>query len=1237
VSQSSSRTDFAVVLLGASAGGLAVLQKFFAALPSSTDHAFVVVQHLDAERPSLSTEILARSTGMRVQEATDGARLVPNEVYVMPAHADLVFVGDSLRLVPRGPAADGPHLPIDGCMKSLAAELGSRAIGVVLSGTGSDGAAGVAAVRDGGGTTYAQDPATASSPNMPQAAIATGCVDVVSTPEGIAAEIRRRGIPAVIEVKADDVVAGGAVTRILDLVRRVTGIDFSQYRQTMVHRRIARRAALRRAPNLVDYAAMLASDADEVHQLQHDLLIGVTSFFRDPAVFDALQATVFPGLLRDRAADDPLRIWVPGCATGEEAYSIAICLDEYLTSVGASPPVQVYASDLNAEAVATARTGSYATAQVIAHVGATRWNAYFTPIDDTRCQVNKRVREMCLFTTHDLLADPPFSRLDLISCRNVLMYLPRVQQQVLRLFHFALRPKGILVVGSAETVPSSDLFAVLDRTNGIHGKRALARRLLPTLPTSGRSRVVPPPASPDTIGTGSALAESEPLRKRVDRFLLGRFGPVAIVVSENLEVLEIRGDAKRYLALPAGEMSFDLLKLVPATGLFLHIERAVRAALRSGSPVRAERVLYAADAGMREITLEAVPLGVGAAVLVLFEPVPESAAPGPDAGSAPTSAEGGMQDARVARLTHDLEESRRRFLGLIEEHDAAKAELQYSAEEALSANEELRSVNEELETAKEELQCTNEELATLNAELHAKNEALRGARDQALSIVAAVRQPMLVLDRSLRVVVTNDAYAEVFGESAASCERRPVCDLSAGLWDGPEMRGLLRALTAGDAAPAPFEFEAHVHDTGVKYLTISGKRIDGFDLLLVSIEDRTRRRLDEDALARAAERLRETEKMEALGRLAGGVAHDFNNLLTAIHGYSGLLRTQLAGDAPALEMIDAIQSASQRATALTRQLLAFGRRQVLQPRIVDLNTIVADLERLLHRLGGTGIEFRVEAAPDLWCVQIDPGELGRVIMNLALNARDAMPSGGTPTVRTANVVLSPAEAAELGLQAGRHVHLVVADTGAGMTPATLAHVFEPFFTTKELGRGSGLGLSTVMGIVAQSAGAIRCESDLGVGTTFRVWLPAVVGRPAPVSSPCDTEALARGDQVVLLVEDEEPVRKLIRRILRDSGYTVLEAASGAEALTVHRTHGGPIHLLLTDVMMPGPGGPELAEQLRRESPDLRVLFMSGYAPDDRLEHAIEAGAQFLQKPFTPRALTNAVCRVLDAHGRAGPG
>ncbi len=1231
-----SRTDLSVVVIGASAGGLAVLQEFFGALPSSTGFAFVVVQHLDAQHPSLLTEILARSTTMAVHEAVDGRRLVGDQVYVMPAHADLLFVGENLRLVTRSTAADGPHLPIDASLVSLAGEFGTRAIAVVLSGTGSDGAAGIVAVHDRGGTTFAQDPSSASSPSMPEAAIATGCVDVVSTPAGIAAEIRRRASSSAPDARSGDAAGSPEMPAILDVVKRVSGIDFSEYRQTMVHRRIARRAALRNVPDLAAYAALLETDAEEAHRLRQDLLIGVTSFFRDPGVFDVLKASVLPGLLRDRDAEDPVRIWVPGCATGEEAYSIAICLDEYLTSIGASAPVQVYASDLNVEAVAAARAGRYATEQVVAEAGTARWNAYFTPVDDTRCQVVKRVREMCVFTVHNLLADPPFSRLDLISCRNVLMYLPRVQQQVLRLFHFALRQKGVLVVGAAETAVAGEMFAILDRPHGIHGKRSVLRRPLPALPTGGRSRTAPPVVVGGAVHALPPGSESESLRRRVDRFLLGRFAPAAIVVGEDLEVLQTRGDAKSYLALPDGELSFDLMRLVPATGLFLHLERIVGEVLRGGATVRTERVLYASEGGMREVSVEAVPLVAGGAttVLVMFQPVQEAAGsePGRD-GVADSIGDAGGHDARIARLTHDIDESRRRFLGLIEEHQAAKAELQHAAEEALSANEEMRSVNEELETAKEELQCTNEELATLNAELHVKNEALGRARDRSLSIVAAVRQPMLVLDRGLRVVVTNDAYSRTFGESAAACEHRPVFELSMGLWDVPEMRALLEALAGSGVPPALFEIERHVPGVGAKYLAISGGRIDGFDLLLVSIEDLTQRRRDEIALARAAERLRETEKMEALGRLAGGVAHDFNNLLTAIHGYSSLLRAQFAGDAPVLEMVGLIQSASNRAAALTRQLLAFGRRQVLQPRVVNLNAIVADLERLLRRVGDTAIEFRTDVATDLWCVQIDPGEVGRVIMNLALNAKDAMPRGGSLTMRTTNVELWATEAADLGLRAGRHVLLVMQDTGAGMESATLAHIFEPFFTTKELGRGSGLGLSTALGIIEQSAGTIRCESEVGVGTTFRVWLPAVAGLPSPAPPPQrDQEARARGDQVVLLVEDEEAVRKLIRVVLIGSGFTVLEAGSGSEALAVGRSRNGPIHLLLTDVMMPPPGGPELAETLCRERPELRVLFMSGYAPDDRLEAAISSGARFLQKPFTPHELADAACRVLGNRG-----
>jgi two-component system cell cycle sensor histidine kinase/response regulator CckA len=405
-----------------------------------------------------------------------------------------------------------------------------------------------------------------------------------------------------------------------------------------------------------------------------------------------------------------------------------------------------------------------------------------------------------------------------------------------------------------------------------------------------------------------------------------------------------------------------------------------------------------------------------------------------------------------------------------------------------------------------------------------------------------------------------------------------------------------------------------------------------------TVEDLTERRRTEETLRRSEEQLLQWQKVEAIGRLAGGVAHDFNNLLMTIKGCSELLLNEFDRRDPRRDEVEEIRKAAERATALTRQLLAFGRRQVLQPQVLDLNVVVANMNKMLHRLIGEDVQLNTVLAPDLWPVKVDPGQIEQVLMNLAVNARDAMPQGGQLTIETANIIHDEEYAREhVSVKPGFYVLLAVSDTGLGMDKETQSHLFEPFFTTKEEGKGSGLGLSTAYGIVKQSEGNIWAYSEPGKGTTFKIYMPRVEKATKRYKPKTSVATVAPGGtETILLVEDEDSVRAMVSKVLQSKGYSVLEASQGLEALQVSEHHEGPIHLMVTDVVMPQMSGRELAEKLAFFRPDMGVLYMSGY-PDKAIVHhgVLEAGAAFLQKPFTLNALEWKVREVLDA-SRTGP-
>src|SRR5450759_3725795 len=820
-------TTIPVAGIGGSAGGLEVFKHLLADLPADSGVAIVFVQHLDPKHQSILSEIRSRSTAMPVSDAADRMPVEANHVYVIPANSDLTIargLGDVYKRQP-GP---GAHMPIDRFLRSLAEECGSRAIGVILSGAGTDGSAGIQAIKAAGGVTFAQEQSTAKFASMPQSAVATRCVDFVLPPERIAAELVRMGRhPYVADSSpAEQAPAGNGdeaqFAAILASVHGATGIDFSLYREKTIKRRILRRLALRNMDSLAEYASRLEHDAVELNALQGDLLISVTSFFRDPGSFESLKNLVYPRLLQGRPPRAPIRIWVPGCATGEETYSIAISLAEYLSQTGASFPVQIFGSDISGQAIEKARAGRYLE-NIVADISAECLNRYFTKTEG-RYQINKDLREMCVFTRHNLLTDPPFSKLDLVSCRNVLIYLSSVQKNIIPLFHYALRSNGFLMLGPSETAAFADLFSLVDPEHRIYAKLETARKPYPFRAGSGAA----------FRGAGGKKAAAEPpaelwnvadVRQEVDRILLSRYSLASVVVDEELEVLEIRGKASTFLALPVGKVSFNLLKLIPETSLFLEVEKLVHQVRQTGEPGRQERIPFDGDGHSGEVSVEVVPLRARQkkTLLILFEPVHAAREAEAPAEPFPAGGPGDRKDRQIARLQQEVADAKQRFLALIDEHQISREESQNTTEEALSTNEELQSLNEELETAKEELQSTtNEELITVNDELQANNLALAKARDFAMSIVETVRQPLLVLDMDLRIKMANRAFYRLFKVSPQEAEGRLVYSLSDGSWDIPVLREELEVLVHGGISFPGFETERDFPGVGRRFLVLGG-------------------------------------------------------------------------------------------------------------------------------------------------------------------------------------------------------------------------------------------------------------------------------------------------------------------------------------------------------------------------------------------------------------------------------
>ena len=1032
---------------------------------------------------------------------------------MIPPNTELTITDGVLRLAQRTQTI--APMTVDRFLQSLAEDGGNQTVGIVLSGYGSDGAIGLRAVKAAGGVTFAQEPASAEFPGMPSAAIAAGGADLILPPELIAAELVRLAHHAYFDVDATapaDVSTGVAIQEaalrtICGVMHDATGIDFSLYRQTTVQRTILRRLAILNLTDPGAYAQQLVHSPAERIALQRDLLIGVTSFFRDPNAFDALKTVVFPVMTRDRLANSPIRIWVAGCATGEEAYSILIALQEFQNDSGTTFPVQLFASDINDAVLEKARNGRYPES-IALDVSADRLTEHFVRFNGSY-QIAKSLREQCLFSHHNLLDDPPFSRLDLISCRNVLIYLDAVRSRVIPLFHYALVDRGFLMLGRSETTHHDELFAALEPRQRIYVKRQVHKRTYESFArTDRRVRGTELRHGPGDAASSRIAAD---LSRDVDHILLSKYSPSGVVVDEALEVLEFRGRPAPFLGLTSGKAGLHLLKHVPDTGLFLELERLIRLVATTGETVRQERVPYEANGRSGEVSVEVASLAHGQrrAFLVLFEGVDHDAIAVAHtiAGSEAT------RDLQVAKLTRELEVARARLMSSFDDTQTSNDENQQIAEDALSANEELQSLTEELETAKEELQSTNEELVTVNRELESRNVALASALELTRSIVESVAIPFIVIDGALLIRQMNAAFLKTFQLSGNASEGQPFYELCDGVWDVPALRAQLDRLIAGGQAFDSLEIDREFPSLGMRTLVVGGVRLEQLGSMLLSLQDITRQRAAEQALHLSEQQRRQSEKMEAIGRLAGGIAHDFNNLLTVIIGNADLLGDTAGLDQRTIDEVTEIRASASRAAALTDQLLSFGRRKILQPRTFDLNSVIADFDKMLRRLLDKRIKIAVRLNSDACLVEADPAEIGRVVLNLCLNARDAMPTGGVLTVETAHVSLEESRAAPRDVPPGQYVRLVVADNGLGMDDETRRHAFEPFFTTKDLHRGSGLGLAMAFGIVQQSGGLISCESELGRGTRFEVSCLLPWGLTAPrietADCPMSREALRR--------------------------------------------------------------------------------------------------------------------------------
>jgi len=1203
-----------IVGIGASAGGLEALERLLGRLSPDSGLAYVVVQHLDPEHASLLAEILGRASKIPVEVARDAHPVERDHVYVIPPGTGLLVEGGSLRLVAAEPT--GNRLLVNAFLTSLAEDQGENAVGIVLSGTGSDGALGITAVKNHGGSTFAQLPAEARYESMPAAAIATGMVEQVLPAAEIPAALvelaarRRRHPPESARGEAE------GLRKAFELVARTTGHDFSRYKRSTVLRRFHRRMIATGTATVRDYAALLERDAEEIRRLFEDLTINVTSFFRDAEPFRTLDQVVVPEIL-ERRRTEGVRAWVPGCASGEEAYSLAMLFRERAEASGRVPLIQIFATDIDASALAEARRGQYGSV-IEAQVTPERLARFFTKGGDTYA-VTKSLRDLCIFSQHDLTSDPPFSRMDLVSCRNLLIYLePSLQKRVIEILHYALRPGGYLLLGKAEAIDARDLdlFEVVDKTERVFRRREADRRQAMPLPGA---RALPLPTGAPARRGGSDV------RSAADRsrgIVLEEYAPPSVVVDARGEVRYLWGsNLSRYLPPQAGAPATNLMSLA-RRGLRVELAAALHNAARQGKPVTYKDVVLEADGIQRRLNLVVRPVppteqDPDELFLVVFQELQAAPVAQGEPLDAPTL-------ERFRQLQGDLESTQGRLQSTIEELESTNEALRSSNEQLQSMNEEMHSSNEELQTSQEELQSMNEELNTLNTELSKKVDELELLYGDLQNFFQSTQIATIFLDRQFRIARFTPAATVVF-RLAEGDVGRPLSDFAARFdaEDVPqEVKRVLETLEPVERTISTVDakrwFLMRMHPYRTPSNVIAGVVVSFIDVTrLKEAESALRAAVEERERAERALRDADHRKDEFLAVLS----HELRNPLAPIRNSLHVLEHAPAGGDAATRAQQILSRQVGHLARIVDDLLdatriAHGKLQV-EPRRLDLRDLAqrtAEDHRSLYAARAVALEVALPAGP-VW-VQGDATRLAQVVGNLLQNSAKFTPSGGS--VRLSLDVVE------------RVAILRVRDSGVGIDPEMLSRLFRPFSQAdstldRRLG-GLGLGLALVKGLVESHGGTVEVTSGgEGAGTEFAVRLPLaapsgtheVAPRPPPMSA-----------RRVLVIEDNVDAAESLRLALEMTGHEVEVAHDGPGGLARARELSPDV--VLCDIGLPQMDGYMVAKAMREE-PGIRGAFLvalSGYGlPDDQRRSADAGFDAHVTKPATIEEIQEVIARA----------
>jgi two-component system CheB/CheR fusion protein len=1075
--------NFPVVGIGASAGGLSAFKKLLDAIPVNSGMAYVLVQHLHPDHESNLVEILKPYSKIPVHEIINDINLVPDNIYVIPQNNNLVTVDGVLQLEKR---RRGTHInrAIDIFFESLAEVHKSFAVGVVLSGTAFDGTMGLKKIKEYGGATLAQDPESAEFKSMPQSAIDSDAADYVLLPENIPAqliEINSSYETSHAYSEEDNIPEDEVMLKIINTVFLRTGNDFKHYKQPTIRRRVARRMVVTRKETLQSYYHYMRNDKAEQDALFNDLLIPVTYFFRDGKFFEKLTEEVFPALIQN-SANNSLRIWIAGCSTGEEAYSMAILLHEYLSENNIRDlRVQIFASDISEKSIAKARSGIYAPMD-IQQVSESRVNNYFIKREGSY-HINKVIRDMCVFAVHNFIKDPPFASIDLISCRNVMIYLDSyLQGKVMSSFHYALKEKGFLFLGKSETAANAqNLFEPFEKHEKIYTRKFAPGRyvLEPFRPVPIHIRV--------REGIESKAIPETDFRKMASDLIFAKYTPAGVVINEHQEIVHFHGDTSYFLLPSPGKPNFNLLKMA-REGIAFELRNALVKIKETAGPVIKENIIIKNLPYL--VSFEIIPLdNHDNNLLVLFHKRPIPANDDEDKPDRNTA-----RKQRITELEKELSQMREDIKRVTEEQQTAYEELQTTNEELLSSSEELQALNEELETSTEELQSNNEELMCVNDELLDRQEQLISLRNYSESIVKTIREPLVIIDKDFVIRSCNPAYYKYFGTAVHNTEGLSFFKIAECQWDIEHFKEQIHKVVSEKINVEDYRLEVVCPGKGKKVMIVNIRNIvdaKPAGMILIAIEDITALESKNELLLQKNEELEHFNAQ--LKIFSTAASHDLQDPLRKLKMLgSRIIESEKNLSEAGSQQFERMVQTVKNMDRLIENLIQYTRFTLPENEFKKTN-LNAKLKKLAvdlnDELSDKDATFTVSALPEIKTLQY---QIRQLFSNLISNSLKYAQDGIAPKINITSEDASAEEIEELGGNPDiDYIKIDFSDNGIGFGEDNKEKIFEPFFRLhgKDKYEGSGLGLALVKKIMENHNGLISVSSKPNSGTTIHLYFP----------------------------------------------------------------------------------------------------------------------------------------------------